>query len=634
MRSLVVPVVLVSACALGCRQASPPPAPAPLTFNKDIAPIVFTNCAPCHRPGEVAPFPLLSYADVVKHAQSVSEQTLERHMPPWLPEPGDFKILGERRLRQDQIDAIQRWIKGGMPEGSPADRPSPPTFPNGWELGQPDIVLTPSRPYTLKPGSEDVYRDLVLKPPITSPVYVRAVEFKTNGAPIHHAVIRVDSTGASEKRDGADGQPGFDGMTWQSVQDPGGQFIGWAPGRGPIVSPEGMAWQLNPGSDLVVELHMLRPKKPHEIQPTIGLFLTKTPPVHAPVTVLMSFALIDIPAGDSHYVLTQTAELPVSVRLLSVYPHAHYLGKDMLATAAFPDGTTKTLLHIKDWSFHWQQDYRYASPIALPAGTKITMQYTWDNSDKNQENPHHPPVRVRLGPNSSDEMGELGLQVLTESMADSARLVQYFDDRDAEANIALGEKRVREEPNNAEYQALLGAAYVDVSRYADARPHLEAALRLNPRLASAQSNLGTILLEKGDVAGAVDHLQRAAALSPKDETIWFNLANALKAASRIDQAVAAYDRALAIDPVYADAHVNLGTVLFARGRFADALPHFARAAELNPNSAVILTDYANALAANGRYPDAMRAVRRALEINPEYGPALATRQNLTRLGIR
>jgi tetratricopeptide (TPR) repeat protein len=632
MRSLVISlVVTASVAALGCRRATPPPSPAPVTFDKDIAPIVFNNCAPCHRPGEVVPFPLLSYADVVKHSQDVSEQTLERHMPPWLPEPGDFKILGERRLRPDQIEAIQRWIKEGKPEGNPIDLPAAPAFPNGWELGQPDIVLMPSKPYTLRPGPEDVYRDLVLKTPIASAVYVRAVEFKTNGAPIHHAVIRVDSTGASEQRDGADGQPGFNGMAWQSVQDPGGQFIGWAPGRGPILSPDGMPWQLNPGSDLVVELHMLAPKKPHEIQPTIGLFLTKTPPVHTPVTVLMSFLLIDIPPGDSHYVLTQTAELPVPVQLLSVYPHAHYLGKDMLATAAFPDGTSKTLLHIKDWSFHWQQDYRYEAPIALPAGTKITMQYTYDNSDKNQENPHHPPVRVRLGPNSSDEMGELGLQVLTGSMAESARLVQYFDDRDAEADIALGEKRVREEPRNAEYQAFLGGSYVDVGRPDEARPHLEAALRLNPRLASAHSNLGTVLLDKGDAAGAVEHLQRAAALQPKDETIWFNLGNALKAASRIDAALAAYHRALAIDPEYADAHVNLGTLLFSTGRTAEALPHLARAAALRPNSAVILTDYGTLLAAAGRYEDAMRAIRRALEINPDYAPALDTLAKLQRV---
>lgn len=633
--------VMVAVCGvlsgLGCRRAEPlarAAATGPVTFDKDIAPIVFNNCSTCHRPGEVAPFPLLSYADVRKHAQDVSEQTLERHMPPWLPEPGEFKILGERRLRQDQIDAIQRWFKGGMPEGNPADLPPQPRFPNGWQLGLPDIVLSPSKPYTLRPGKDDVYRDLVLQTSIRTPVYVRAVEFKTNGAPIHHAVIRVDSTGASARRDGADGQPGFDGMSWQSVQDPGGQFIGWAPGRGPIVSPDGMPWRLNPGSDLVVELHMLRPKTPHEIQPTIGLFLTNTPPVRTPVTVLMNALLIDIPPGDSHYVITETAELPVGVQVLGVYPHAHYLGKDMLVTATLPDGTLKTLLHIKQWSFHWQQDYRYAAPIPLPPGTRITMQYTYDNSDNNQENPRHPPVRVRLGPNSTDEMGELGLQVLTDSLADSARLVQYFDDRDAQADIALGEKRVREEPNNPDYQELLGGSYVDVGRYDDARSHLETAIRLNPRLASAHSNLGTVLLEQGQVAAAIGELERAAALQPQDETIWFNLGNALKTAGQVDPAAAAYRRALAIDPAFADAEVNLGSVLFSRGHVADALPHFAHAAAVRPNSAVIATDLGNALAASGRYAEARREIERALRINPDYGPAQDTLGKLTRLGVR
>jgi tetratricopeptide (TPR) repeat protein len=317
-----------------------------------------------------------------------------------------------------------------------------------------------------------------------------------------------------------------------------------------------------------------------------------------------------------------------------VYPHAHYLGKDMLVTATLPDGSVKTVLHIPQWSFHWQQDYRYETPIPLPAGTRVTMRYTWDNSDKNQENPHHPPVRVQLGPNSTNEMGELGLQVLTESLADSAQLVQYFDDRDAEATVALGEKRVREAPNNADYQAFLGASYVDVGRFDDARPHLEAAIRLDPRNASAYSNLGTVLLQHDDVSGATTALQRAAQLAPKDETVWFNLGNALKAASRLDAAVAAYRRALAIDPEFADAEVNLGTVLFSRGLYADALPHFQRGVDLRPNSAVIRTDLANALAATGRYADAMREIQQALKINPDYAPARDTLGKLTRLGGR
>src|SRR5215471_3727390 len=377
--------IVAATFASACSRATPPSQPP--TFDKDVAPIVFANCAPCHRPGEVAPFSLLTYPDAVKHADNIVRQTSKRHMPPWLPDPGDFPLVGQRRLRADQIETIRRWVEGGMKEGNAADLPPQPRWPDGWQLGKPDLVLTPARAFTLAPGTEDVYRNLIVRPSINSEVFVRAVEFRTNGAQIHHAVIRVDRAGASRRRDGEGGQPGFEGMAWQTVQDPDGQFIGWAPGRGPIVSPDGMPWRLPPGADLVLELHMLPTKKAAVIQPTIALFLTASPPAQTPLTLTMSPKTIDIPAGKSDYTITDTYEMPVPVDLLSVYPHAHYLGKDMLVTAAFPDGSTKTLLHIPEWSFHWQQDYRFVSPVALPAGTRVTMKYPYDNSDENEDNP-------------------------------------------------------------------------------------------------------------------------------------------------------------------------------------------------------------------------------------------------------
>src|SRR3954463_1570628 len=257
--------------AVACRAPGRFTTPPPVTFNKDVAPIVFANCAPCHRPGEVAPFTLLNYADALKHADGVAAATRKHEMPPWLPDRGE-PIVGERRLRDDQIETIQRWVAGGLVEGAAADLPKPPAWPDGWQLGHPDAVLDVSRPYTLRPGAGDVYRNLVVPTALGSDVFVRAAEFKTNGAPLHHAVIRVDRTGASRRRDGQDGQPGFDGMSWQNSQDPEGHFIGWAPGRGPIVAPEGMPWRLERGADLVIELHMLPSKKPHVIQPTIALY--------------------------------------------------------------------------------------------------------------------------------------------------------------------------------------------------------------------------------------------------------------------------------------------------------------------------------------------------------------------------
>jgi tetratricopeptide (TPR) repeat protein/mono/diheme cytochrome c family protein len=631
-RSAVAIAIAAALCTACGRNA--PAATSPVTFNRDIAPILFINCAPCHRPGEAAPFPLLTYADAVKRAGKIADATRERHMPPWLPDRGDFPIAGERRLTDQQIDLIARWVNGGKLEGNAADLPRAPVWPDGWALGRPDAVVAVERAFTPGPSTEDIYRNLVLRAPLKSGAYVRAVEFKTNGAPIHHAVIRVDTTGESRRRDGQDGQPGFNGMMWDNAQDPEGHFIGWAPGRGPIVSPEGMPWRLDAGADLVIELHLVPSRKALVIAPTIGLFLTDTAPARTPLTLKMGSKAIDIPAGKSDYVVTDTYELPVAVELMSVYPHAHYLGKEMQVSAALPDGSVKSLLHIPHWSFHWQQDYRYVTPIALPRGTRLTMRYTYDNSRDNEHNPRDPPVRVRVGPKSTDEMAELGLQVLTSSTADAATLVQSFADREAQANIALGEQRVRDDPDVAEYRAFLGGAYVEVGRFADAIPHLTAALKLDDRLASAHADLGTALMAEGRLDDALGHLRRAAALAPKDEGMLFNLGNGLKAAGRLPEAAAAYTRALAINPDFADAHVNLGALLFSSGRTSEALPHFERAVSLRPNSAVIHTNYSSVLAASGRYAEALRHARRALELNPSYPPAVENVARLEKLGIK
>jgi Flp pilus assembly protein TadD len=463
---------------------------------------------------------------------------------------------------------------------------------------------------------------------------VRAVEFQTNGAPIHHAVVRVDPTSASRRRDGEDGRPGFPGMAWGSVRDPDGHFVGWAPGRGPIVAPDGMPWRLDRGVDLVVEVHVLPSTTPVLIQPTIGLFFASAPPAHVPVTVRMGSKLIDIPAGKPDYVVADTYRLPVDVDLMSVYPHAHYLGKEMTFTATLPNGQTRTLIHIPQWSFHSQQDYRYVTPIALPAGTMLTMRYTYDNSPANHHNPSHPPVRVQAGPKSTDEMAELGLQFLPKSPADATRIVQDFEERELRGNLAMAEARVRESPENGDYRALAGGGYIDLGRYAEAIPELEAAIRLGHKTSATYNGLGVALMGVGRVEAALPHFRRAADLAPTDENVPFNLGNAFRALSRWREAIAAYERSLALNPDFPDAHVNLGGLLIERGEFAAAMPHYRRAVELRPDSAVVHNNYASALASIGRYQDALHHVRRALEIRPGYPPALENLGRLERMGIR
>ncbi|HEX5217248.1 MAG TPA: tetratricopeptide repeat protein [Vicinamibacterales bacterium] len=633
------PFVAATAAALvaaaGCSGGPSEPAatPATVTFYRDVQPILYANCARCHRPGEAAPFSLLTYADAAGRADEIVEQTQARHMPPWLPEPGEFAFHGDRRLRAEQIATLQRWASAGAPEGNPADAPTPPVFPAGWQSGTPDLVLTPERAYAVKAGSGDTYRNLVVRTRLTAGAFVRAVEFKTNGAPIHHAVIRVDRTSSSRRRDGEDGQPGFDGMNWQPGQDPDGHFIGWAPGSGPIVSAEGMPWRIERGDDLVIEVHAIPTAKALTIQPTVGLFFTPTPPVRSPVTVRMGVKLIDIPAGQADYAVTDTWELPVAVTLLSIYPHAHYLGKEMIVTAAPPGGVMRTLIHIKQWSFHWQQAYRFVTPVALPRGTVLSLRYTYDNSAQNAENPHHPPQRVRAGPKSTDEMADLGLQMLTGSRDETQLLMQSFAERDTRANIEMAEQRVRESPANADYRAALGGTYVEVGRFAEALPHLEAALRLKAKNADLYNNLGIVLMEQRRLPEALTHFQRAVTLSPRDERLFFNLGNVLGAMHRPAESETAFNRSLAINPDYPDAHNNLADLLMSQRRIGDALAHYARAVELNPDSAIIENNYGGALGSARRYAEALRHVQRALQIDPSYAPARDNLEKLRRLGV-
>lgn len=610
----------------GCARPSP-------TFNHDVAPVLFDRCQPCHRPGQPVPFTLMTYADAKRRAGAIARAVETRHMPPWLPVRGGPAFAGERGLSEAEISLIRRWADGGAPEGSGAP-PPPRAWPAGWELGQPDLVVTMPLAYTLQPGPRDVYRNVILPVNVPATRFVRAVEFRTEGAPVHHAVIRVDHGRASAARDGLDGQPGFEGMQAADAQDPDGHFIGWAPGRGPIVAPDGLAWRLDASTDLVVELHLLPGKAPVAVRPSVGLYFTDTPPSATPVLIVMGNKAIDIPAGATDYAIEDSYELPVEASVLSVYPHAHYLGKQMTVRAILPDGGTKTLIHIPRWSFHWQQDYRYVTPMALPRGTRIAMRYTYDNSEANDDNPSHPPRRVRAGPQSSDEMGNLGVQLLPRNAADAAVLTKSFEVHAAEIDLAGAQMLARDEPSHAAHLAAVGTALNRLRRFAEAVTPLERAAQIDPASATVRNQLAGALLAVGRTPEALAQFRQAADLSPRDAHLRYNYAKVLADGGDSAAAVRELDRALTLAPDFAEAHQLLGSLLFSRGEVGPALAHLRRAVETNPASAAAHSDYGGALAASGRLAAAEAELRRALEIDSSHAPARANLQRVLQLKRR
>jgi hypothetical protein len=395
---------------------------APPTFNKDIAPITFEHCSSCHRPGEAAPFSLLSYADVKKKAKTIADATESHVMPPWKAEPASFPYRNERRLTDAQIALIQDWIKGGMIEGK-EPIPKTPEFASGWVLGKPDLIVEMPAPYHLPADGPDVYRNIAVPLGLTEDKWVTAIDMKpTARAAVHHVLYFADPNGKAHLKQQGN-EPGFNGMRPSASIALGGFALGAQPGR----FPDGFAMQVPKGSDFVVQYHFHPTGKPETEKSLIGLYFAKEAPERKMSRIQMPphyslFSGLDIPPGEKDFVIRDSYTLPVAIDALGVGAHAHYIARKMKMTATLPDGSVKTLLSIGDWDFAWQDRYYFKDLVALPKGTKLDAEIHWDNSAKNPRNPSSPPVRVTWGEESKDEMGSVSLIVAAKDKLDRAIL--------------------------------------------------------------------------------------------------------------------------------------------------------------------------------------------------------------------
>jgi hypothetical protein len=544
-----------SAAELSWNADDAPYVPKPagtVTFNRDIAPIVFKECAFCHQAGQAAPIELLTYTEVARHAKQIAKVTAERLMPPWLPEPACGDFANERRLTAREIGLIEQWERDGAPEGTGSPPPAPVAH-DGWFLGQPDLIVTMPETYMLTAEGPDVYRNFVLPVSATNDHYIRAVQFLPgNSRIVHHAFIKLDSTGASRRLDTNDPGPGFSGM--DSVAEmPAGQFLSWQPGRLPVVAPEGLTWRLPKASDLIVETHLKTSGKPEKFQPSVGLYFTNAPPSKLSARALLNSLALDIPAGDSNYVVADSFTLPVDATLLSILPHMHYVGKEVESHATLPDGKTIPLIWIKHWNFDWQTDYTYKEPIHLPKGATVHMRFVYDNSANNPRNPNNPPKRVVYGPQSSDEMCELWLQLVIANPADA--------------------------------QALEAARRNYLHRVF--RAGAEHRLRLNPRDADAHIELGVLLFTRGDENGALRHWREAAQIDPKLAEPHYQMGILFRKNHLLPRARQELETAIRLNPNLAEAYGHLGFIMAELGNGAAAEQNFIHALELNPNDTII-----------------------------------------------
>jgi tetratricopeptide (TPR) repeat protein len=564
--------------------ASARAADIPPTYARNVGPIFKRYCGECHRAGGPAPFSLLTYSSARSHARQILEAMRTRVMPPWRADPSVATYVGQEWPSAADIETVAGWVAANVPEGSTVDFEDRST-PDRWRLGRPDLIVSLGDPYTLTPDGSDVFRVFVIPIPIAERRFVRGLELDPgNARVVHHVNIRLDQTSASRRLDAADPAPGYDGLLARSAVFPDGHFLGWTPGQVAPLLPKGLAWQLEPGTDLVLQVHMRPSGKREAVKPSVAFFFGNDPPERIPAMLRLSDQRIDIPAGDAHYIVRDRYVLPVDVEVQAIQPHAHYRAREVDGVATLPDGSSRRLVSINQWDFNWQHLYRFVSPFWLPKGTMLEMRWVYDNSNGNPRNPVLPPARAEWGQRSAEEMGDLWIQVLTRTPDDLETLTRDFRPKAVAEDLMGYEQLLARTPN-------------------DSGLHDDAAV---------------LSLELGKPADAAAHFGRVAALKPESAQSHFNFGTALTLAGRLDEAIAELQRALVIDPGYTNAHNNLGNALSASGRASEAIPQFEAALAARP--AYPEAQYGLGIARRqlGDRSGALAALREAVRLRPGW----------------
>jgi Flp pilus assembly protein TadD/mono/diheme cytochrome c family protein len=662
-------LILFSTAAAATLLAALPHAPVhaqpDVTWRLQIAPILYKNCTSCHHTGGSGPFPLTSYTDAKHFAAVIDTATSTRFMPPWLPEPGHGSFADARRLSDEDLALLHQWISAGSPEGS-GPAPTPPRYTSEWQLGTPDLVLEMAAPIAIPASGTDLFTNVILPNPLKGTHWVRAMEIKP-GTPqvVHHANVLIDRT-ASLRRTHRDWQKGIPGMDINVDSgdnfDPDSHFLFWKPDSTALVEPAGMPWRLDQGNDLVLNLHLKPTGKPETTRARIALYFTPVPAVAHPMLLQLEHdAALDIPAGDANFPVEDSLTLPVAVDVLGIYPHAHYLGHRMEAWATLPDGSRRDLILITDWDIDRQSVYRLAAPLALPAGTTLHMRYVYDNSAANVRNPHSPPIRVRAGNRSEDEMAHFWLQVLphpapgtTELQARqaleaawmTARLAKSPSDTIALYNLAALALATNQPARAAElYRQLialtpantppdpraltaLGSALQAMGENSDAEAQFRAALAADPTYSDAAFDLAALDLANGNLSEAESLLKSGLAAQPDDPEAHRLLAMTYAGERKLVDALAQLHAWQSLAPNDPDPHRALAQVYVEMGEMPEALREQQLVLSLVPNSASDWNDFGVMEAQAGNKQAARRDFGKALALDATLTAAQA---NLNKL---
>jgi hypothetical protein len=385
-------------------------APEVVTFHKDVEPVLQRSCQECHRPGEIAPMPLLTYAEVRPYARAIKADILQKKMPPWPADPHSIPFANDRSLTKAEIDILTAWADTGAKEGNKADAPAPRKWTEGWNITKPDVVIKMPNAFDVAAKGEVEYQYIVVPSGLTEDRWIQAVEVRpSDRTVVHHAVIYLREPGS---RWMADAKPGVPYVPPNLT--PGNRFANvlgaqndvltvYTPGMVPDNWKIGQAKQIKAGTDFVIQMHYTANGKPTKDQTSIGLVYAKEPPRERIITTAAVNNRFTIPAGDGDFKAEATVPVMNPMTMISLFPHMHLRGKAFQYDLIYANGETKMLMRVDHWSLNWQLSYKLAEPIELTPGMKVRATAWWDNSANNPSNPD-PSKEVKWGDQSWEEM--------------------------------------------------------------------------------------------------------------------------------------------------------------------------------------------------------------------------------------
>jgi hypothetical protein len=450
--SALIPVTLLAIGATSGSAVSAQSAAATPTFSKDVAPILNKHCVNCHRPGDIAPMSLQSYADARPYVSSIRRKVSEGTMPPWHAEAPVGTFKNDRRLTAAEKNTIVAWATNGAPEGNPSDLPPAPTFAAGWSIGKPDVVLTMTKSYDVPATGEIPYQYFELPTNFTEDKWVQAIEIRPGAlSVVHHILAFASEPGAPRRAPAfipraaggaatslplAGGAPGAAAQARPAAAAAGGApqaapaaprlgggrgalIATTAPGTNAMVFEPGQALLLRAGAVVSFQIHYTASGKPASDQSTIGFIFAKEPPKQEVQTNAFVNALFAIPAGEANHQVDSAIEFTADSHVLAIFPHTHVRGKDWEYRLVYPDGRSEVVLAVPHYDFNWQTYYEFAKPLAVPKGARLEARAHYDNSTGNKSNPN-PNIVVRWGEQTWEEMQYTGITFIVDDAKPAA----------------------------------------------------------------------------------------------------------------------------------------------------------------------------------------------------------------------